>query len=933
MRRATLLLGLSSSIALLALPFTGCGGDSTSAATGSTSASSSSSGTGGSGVDPYDLAVAPASCAYDCSGAPCAEATAPYECPSGREWNSIPHLAACAPFTGTFPAPTPGQCTASAPTGDALKYAGVDPADPKVLVMPGGRRMTPAGAELEFTDPRSMTSNVVAVPGTTLVLTVDTGYGDHIVRAVDVTLIDKGPLVAIKGQVNFQSPEALNQGIAFSAPDRVFVATSAGRVQALKLDVATGALTRDNTGSVVVPPATQGGDQPYLSGVAVSQDGKRLFISGVRDKRLLVADITAGGPNYGAILGQVTLGQPESYGIYTDPSDVGTSRVYVPQWADHVVNEVDVTNPAAPKIARTFQVEKDPEGVAFLDGRWMVVGNDLGDTLSLIDRVAGTVKSIPVDPSEGLPGLEPSSLTYDPSAKRLYVAQAGVNAVGAYDVDLTKDPPTIVPAGRLPTQWWPSGVVAMPDGAVVISSLMGRGTGASIDGDYNLLHGGIQRVPAPTTADLVAGDKTVLANNRIGARPGYPTITCPAGVDDFPIPATNTGKRSPVIDHVFIVVRENKSYDALLGDLAGGKGNPKGTLMPPPQMDAIWTNFRKLAKTFATSDNFYTPAFISTQGHLWTTHGRTVDFNEREWPVTGYGRSLRTDADSGGVNELGRPGEGSLFDWLGNNNVPYDILGEIVGLPRSPPAGTNPIDSHYPGGPVQSIAYPDVEKACYVAGRVRVVCDINPVVYLTLPNDHTLGVSPSNPSPQTMFAVNDEATGILIDAISHSPIWQSSLVIVTEDDPAQGSESVDYHRTVVMMASPWVKRGYMSHTHIDVSSIHKLLAHVMALPYPNREVADAALPLDAFSSTPDFTPYTYEKRTHPLACGMEATPAEKRLTDSWDLGEVDEQQGLDEQVERWLSGKQYQVLPPRLENEVQTRLEARKRGERDDEDR
>jgi hypothetical protein len=236
---------------------------------------------------------------------------------------------------------------------------------------------------------------------------------------------------------------------------------------------------------------------------------------------------------------------------------------------------------------------------------------------------------------------------------------------------------------------------------------------------------------------------------------------------------------------------------------------------------------------------------------------------------------------------------------------------------------------------VQSIAYPDIEKACYVAGRVRVVCDINPVVYMTLPNDHTTGVSPDRPSPETMFATNDEATGILIDAISHSPIWQSSLVIVTEDDPAQGSESVDYHRTVVMMASPWVKRGYMSHTHIDVSSLHKLLAHVLALPYPNREVADAALPLDAFSSTPDYTPYEYAKRTHPLHCGKEATAAEKRLTDSWDMAEVDEQQGLEAQVDRWLKGKQYLELPARIENEVQTRLEARKRGERvrDEDDR
>src|SRR5262249_20618876 len=130
-------------------------------------------------------------------------------------------------------------------------------------------------------------------------------------------------------------------------------------------------------------------------------------------------------------------------------------------------------------------------------------------------------------------------------------------------------------------------------------------------------------------------------------------------------------------------------------------------------------------QTFSHSDNFYTSAFISTQGHLWTTHGRTDDFNEREWPVTGYGRSLRGDPDSGGVAEVARPAEGSMFDWLGKNSVSYEIMGEIVGIPKM-----GPIDAHYPGGLIQSIGYPDVEKACYVAGRARVLCDLPSFVYM-----------------------------------------------------------------------------------------------------------------------------------------------------------------------------------------------------------
>ena len=120
--------------------------------------------------------------------------------------------------------------------------------------------------------------------------------------------------------------------------------------------------------------------------------------------------------------------------------------------------------------------------------------------------------------------------------------------------------------------------------------------------------------------------------------------------DGVPCPLVDAqGKPRKPGDIDFLVVRENKTYDGLFGDLPGGKGDPTMTMIPKEEMDGTWTNIRKLARSFSFSDNFYTSAFISTQGHLWTTHGRTDDFNEREWPVTGYGRGLRGDADSGGA--------------------------------------------------------------------------------------------------------------------------------------------------------------------------------------------------------------------------------------------------------------------------------------------
>jgi hypothetical protein len=177
-----------------------------------------------------------------------------------------------------------------------------------------------------------------------------------------------------------------------------------------------------------------------------------------------------------------------------------------------------------------------------------------------------------------------------------------------------------------------------------------------------------------------------------------------------------------------------------------------------------------------------------------------------------------------------------------------------------------------------------------------------------------------------MCAINDEATGMVIDGLSHSPWWPSSLVIITEDDPQQGGDHVDYHRTPLVMVSPWVKRQYVSKTHIDIASLYKLFAHLLGQPYPSVQVARAGLPLDAFTSTPDYTPYDYQPHKWPIACGAAASHAEARLTRSWDFSVADAQEGLGEQVARWMRGSQLKELPAALEAQVKAREERKAAG-------
>jgi hypothetical protein len=154
--------------------------------------------------------------------------------------------------------------------------------------------------------------------------------------------------------------------------------------------------------------------------------------------------------------------------------------------------------------------------------------------------------------------------------------------------------------------------------------------------------------------------------------------------------------------------------------------------------------------------------------------------------------------------------------------------------------------------------------------------------------------------------------------------------VITEDDPQQGGDHVDYHRTVLVMASPWVKRGYVSKTHIDVASLHKLFAHILGLPTRACLSRRRACRWTSSASTPDYTPFVYEKRAIPAKCGDMATAAEQRITASWDFEDLDRQPGLGAQIDRYLHGRQLRDLPPALEAEVRRREMQRVRGGEDE---
>lgn len=827
----------------------------------------------------------PASCALTCGTQPCEEVSKPYDCPAMGPWAQIPHAEACGCFTGTQPKPTQGKCSATEPTGDALRPAG--PAGSQSWVLPDGHLIAPAGMyaaldeqDLSGTFPMSL----VPIPGSRFVLSSDGGLNDNALRLLDVDRLAAGQPPSVS-HVRFPRPSSLYQGIVWIAPSTALASGGGdGIVYAFTVDTDAGTIARDASRDIDLGASSDASSRWYSGPMAVTQDGTRLLVApSAADREVQIRSIEQA--TWGESLGTIELPSRSVFEIVADPFDPQGQTFYATLWDDEAMVEI---NAGTGQVTRSIVVGKNPEGMAFIDERLMVVGSADADVLVLVDRTSWSEEARIDLRAEGEPlGHGPSVLSFDASSGRLYAALSGVNAVAVFQVGDDGQDATVTPIGRIPTAWWPTAVLARDDGGIVVLAGKGSGTGPDTgDRDWSdgmiteLMKGGVQHVPALDQAELDAMTVVSDGARKLSETPGYPSVDCPEGADDFPVPVTPAQGPSPVIDHVVFIVRENKTFDAVFGDLPGTNGDPS-LVMAPGSMDSVWRNARGIAQTFTNFDNYYTDAEQSVQGHVWTAFGRTSDYIERTW-LTAWGRATRLP--TAGIAEEGRPSEGSVFEALDRAGVAYANMGEVVGI------GEGKLDQGYPGL-VYSLNKADTEKACYIAARARVACDLPAFTYVVLPNDHTEGGNAGSPHPGVYIAVNDEATGRIVDAISHSPLWPRSLVIVTEDDPQNGADHVDVHRTLLFMASPWVRRGYVSKGHYDIASVHKLILNILGVPYPNEQIAQSAVPFDAFTSTPDYTPFEFTPRDYEQPCNPSGTRA-AREAESWDFTEPDEQPGI-----------------------------------------
>jgi hypothetical protein len=320
------------------------------------------------------------------------------------------------------------------------------------------------------------------------------------------------------------------------------------------------------------------------------------------------------------------------------------------------------------------------------------------------------------------------------------------------------------------------------------------------------------------------------------------------------------GDPSP-IKHVIYVVRENRTYDQVLGDLEKGRGDPRLCLFP----ERVTPNAHALAREFGVLDNFYADGEVSADGHEWTMGAFATDFVEKSWPLSyGHNGNKKYDYPAEGSYPIATPANGYLWNRAAEAGVSYRSYGEFCFTPKEPsavqsiaalPVLVGHIDEHYRAWDMD---YPDVKRADrFIAElqRYERAGGMPRLQVLRLGNDHTQGTRVGKATPTAMVADNDLALGRIVEAVSRSKYWGDTAIFVLEDDAQNGPDHVDAHRMPGFVISAWSKRGAVDSTLYSTTSMLRTIELILGLK-PMSQFDAAAMPMwAAFADAPDLTPY------------------------------------------------------------------------------
>jgi YVTN family beta-propeller protein len=522
------------------------------------------------------------------------------------------------------------------------------------------------------------------------------------------------------------------------------------------------------------------------------------------------------------------------------------------------------------------------------DGSRLFVANANSDTVSVIDTARDEpIDTIGVKPMQELPyGSAPNALAISGDGGTLFVANGGNNAIAVLDLGSGEV------KGFIPTGWYPGSVAIVPSAdQLVVGNVKGFGSrGIDFDisphlrtdrpGGYNSHDyvGSVSLVPIPGEAALAQFTEQVAINMRLPEMNRALDLK-PGRTRSVPVP-THPGESS-VFKHVLYIIKENRTYDQIFGDMEQGNGDPSLCMFGRE----VTPNHHALAEEFVLFDNFYCNGVLSADGHQWTDEGYVTDYIEKSFG--GFPRSYPYDGDDAIAYSPG----GFIWDHVLSKGLSFRVYGEFVKAVIVPPEATwTDIYRDYLDGirrveiraranlhtlePYLSprfVGFPGTVQDVYRARefteeleRFEAEGNLPNFMIMLLPNDHTEGTRPGFPTPRAMVADNDLALGRIVEAVSRSRFWPETVIFVVEDDPQAGVDHVDGRRTVAFCISPYTKRGYVDSNHYNQNSMLRTMELIMGLP-PMTQMDMAANPmLDCFQGEPNLEPYRARPNRIPL---------------------------------------------------------------------
>jgi DNA-binding beta-propeller fold protein YncE len=595
---------------------------------------------------------------------------------------------------------------------------------------------------------------------------------------------------------------------------------------------------------------------------------------------------------------------------------------------------VKIFNAKTLSVLGTIPVGRHPVDMLPLPGgTQLAVACSDSDSISIVDlRSLSESRRFDLSiPGKKLSGAQPDALAYDPETRRLWVALAGVSSLAVFDgVGEGFRFRGLIPVGPMPA----SLARSTTSGTLFIASARDPRPGANAkkqasEFDYvgSRLKGGVEALTQRDQARSVAG-AVPPATQIYGPAPRPLSSDARLRIRQF------TGPSGP-IKHVFYVIKENRTYDQVFGDVPKGDGAPELTLFG----EQVTPNHHQLARDFILFDRFFVDGYVSADGHLWSTAGTSTGYVDRFWPLTYSDRAAGPldspyDGDAEHDHPVAAPGSGFLWDRAIAAGISFRNYGEwnVENDPKTDRNYLAGLKDHFDPRYLDAIG--DVTDQARMDEFEREFREFEKtgtlprLVLMHLPNDHTVGAKPGYPTPTAMVGDNDLALGRLVDIVSHSRYWRQSVIFVLEDDAQDGPDHVDARRSPLLVISPYTRRGASAHAEYSTVSVLKTIEQILGLPSMTYFDDRAPSLLAEFATVAKPEPFRHRQPAVDLNQRTQAGAPGAKESDAWDFSRPDRvpSDALNRVIWQSVKGG---VLPPPVHTQVALCCKSSNGGPRD----